>query len=103
MNPQDRYILISADCHAGGNHEMYREYLEKRYLDDFDRWRGRYANPFKDLTAALVFQGFSATVTGVTGTTDGVLTPSAWAVLSRRSAAWRPTSHSTILIASDER
>ena len=47
----DRYILISADCHAGGNHEMYREYLEARYLDDFDRWRGAYANPFKDLTS----------------------------------------------------
>ena len=47
----ERYILISADTHGGGNHEMYREYLEKRYLDDFDRWRGQYANPFKDLTA----------------------------------------------------
>jgi predicted TIM-barrel fold metal-dependent hydrolase len=46
----DRYVLVSADCHAGGNHEMYRQYLEVRYLDDFDRWRGAYANPFKDLT-----------------------------------------------------
>jgi predicted TIM-barrel fold metal-dependent hydrolase len=47
----DRYTLISADCHAGGNHEMYRSYLEARYLDDFDRWRGAYTNPFKDLQA----------------------------------------------------
>ena len=46
----DRYLLISADTHGGGNHEMYREYLEERYLDDFDRWRGAYSNPFKDLT-----------------------------------------------------
>jgi len=49
--PGDRYILISADCHAGGNHEMYREYLEARYHDEFDRWRAAYTNPFKDLTA----------------------------------------------------
>ena len=29
----DRYVLISADCHAGGNHEMYREYLEEAYVE----------------------------------------------------------------------
>jgi predicted TIM-barrel fold metal-dependent hydrolase len=45
----DRYILISADCHAGANHETYRAYLEERYLDDFDAWRGEYSNPFRDL------------------------------------------------------
>jgi predicted TIM-barrel fold metal-dependent hydrolase len=44
-----RVVLISADCHAGGNHEMYREHLEARYLDEFDRWRAQYANPFNDL------------------------------------------------------
>jgi predicted TIM-barrel fold metal-dependent hydrolase len=44
-----RYTLISADCHGGGNHEMYRNYLDARYLDEFDRWRGAYANPFRDL------------------------------------------------------
>jgi predicted TIM-barrel fold metal-dependent hydrolase len=47
----DHLILISADCHAGGNHEQYRSYLETRYLDEFDAWRARYSNPFKDLTA----------------------------------------------------
>jgi predicted TIM-barrel fold metal-dependent hydrolase len=47
----ERYVLISADCHAGGNHEQYRAYLESRYHDDFDRWRAAYTNPFKDLTA----------------------------------------------------
>jgi predicted TIM-barrel fold metal-dependent hydrolase len=50
-NTTDRLTLISADCHAGGNHEMYRSYLGARYLDDFDRWRGAYSNPFKDLQA----------------------------------------------------
>jgi predicted TIM-barrel fold metal-dependent hydrolase len=44
-----RYTLISADCHAGGNMETYRGYLESTYLEDFDRWRGAYSNPFRDL------------------------------------------------------
>jgi predicted TIM-barrel fold metal-dependent hydrolase len=43
------YAIISADTHAGGSHAHYRDYLEARYLDDFDAWRGRYRNPFKDL------------------------------------------------------
>ncbi|HEX6311809.1 MAG TPA: amidohydrolase family protein [Acidimicrobiia bacterium] len=45
----DRYTVISADCHAGGNMEMYREYLDPAYLEEFDRWRGEYTNPFRDL------------------------------------------------------
>ncbi|MGH9205054.1 MAG: amidohydrolase family protein, partial [Acidimicrobiales bacterium] len=48
-NTPDRYLLISADCHAGGNMDMYRQNLDHRYLDDFDRWRGAYSNPFRDL------------------------------------------------------
>lgn len=43
------YTIISADCHAGGSHVMYREYLESRYHDDFDAWRGAYRNPYRDL------------------------------------------------------
>lgn len=43
------YTIISADTHAGGSHVQYREYLEERYLEDFDAWRARYRNPFKDL------------------------------------------------------
>ncbi len=46
----EHYILITADAHAGGNHEQYRSYLEAKYHDEFDRWRGAYTNPFKDLT-----------------------------------------------------
>src|SRR5204863_45573 len=42
----DRYTLISADCHAGANHETYREYLEHKYHEEFDAWRGEYTNPF---------------------------------------------------------
>jgi predicted TIM-barrel fold metal-dependent hydrolase len=49
MTPEDHYTIISADCHAGGSHEMYREYLEPRYVEDFDAWRNKYRNPFRDL------------------------------------------------------
>ncbi|MDZ7675116.1 MAG: amidohydrolase family protein [Acidimicrobiales bacterium] len=45
----DHYAIISADCHAGGSHSMYREYLDPEYRDDFDAWRGEYKNPYKDL------------------------------------------------------
>jgi predicted TIM-barrel fold metal-dependent hydrolase len=47
--PTDHYTLISADCHAGGSHDQYREYLDPAYRDRFDEWRGGYRNPFRDL------------------------------------------------------
>ena len=49
MAAQDHYTIISADTHAGGSHEQYREYLDPAYRDDFDAWRGQYKNPWKDL------------------------------------------------------
>jgi len=47
--PDDRYTVISADTHAGGSHEQYREYLDPEYRGEFDAWRAKYKNPFKDL------------------------------------------------------
>lgn len=43
------YTIITADSHAGGSHAAYREYLDPALRDDFDAWRGKYSNPFKDL------------------------------------------------------
>ncbi|HEX5266078.1 MAG TPA: amidohydrolase, partial [Acidimicrobiales bacterium] len=43
------YTIVTADSHAGGSHAAYREYLDPAYLEEFDAWRGRYKNPFKDL------------------------------------------------------
>jgi predicted TIM-barrel fold metal-dependent hydrolase len=51
--PSDRYLLISADTHAGANHDQYREYLDPAYRDEFDAWRNRYKNPFRDLHGHL--------------------------------------------------
>ena len=49
MKADDHYVVITADSHAGGSHAQYREYLDPQYRDDFDAWRGKYKNPFKDL------------------------------------------------------
>lgn len=43
----DPYVLISADTHAGAPIETYREYLDPKYRDEFDAWRGSYKNPSK--------------------------------------------------------
>ena len=32
----ERYLVISADCHAGGSMPEYRTYLERRYHDDYE-------------------------------------------------------------------
>ncbi len=45
----EHYTIISADCHAGGSHEMYREFLDPAWRDEFDAWREKYKNPFRDL------------------------------------------------------
>jgi len=42
------YVLITADTHAGGSHAQYREYLEPKYRDAFDQWRGGYKNPSQE-------------------------------------------------------
>jgi predicted TIM-barrel fold metal-dependent hydrolase len=49
VQPNDHYTIISADTHAGGSHQQYREFLDPKYRADFDAWREKYRNPFKDL------------------------------------------------------
>ncbi len=46
---QDRYIVISADCHGGGAVQDYRDYLDPAYHDDFDAWLATFENPYDDL------------------------------------------------------
>jgi predicted TIM-barrel fold metal-dependent hydrolase len=47
--PTDNYVVISADCHGGGNIHDYRPYLESRYHDDFDAWAETFENPYDDV------------------------------------------------------
>jgi predicted TIM-barrel fold metal-dependent hydrolase len=49
MQP-DRYLVISADCHGGGNITDYRPYLPSRWHDDFDAWAASYEIPYEDMT-----------------------------------------------------
>ncbi|MYC42407.1 MAG: amidohydrolase [Acidimicrobiaceae bacterium] len=49
-NATDRYTLVSADCHAGGDFSDYRRYLPTSLLEEFDEWTLLYNNPFTDLT-----------------------------------------------------
>src|SRR5262249_17531745 len=45
----EHYTLISSDTHAGGSHAQYREFLDPKFREDFDAWRSKYRNPFRDL------------------------------------------------------
>jgi predicted TIM-barrel fold metal-dependent hydrolase len=49
----DRYILISADCHGGGQIIDYRPYLPARLHDDFDEWESTYVIEYEDLKGDL--------------------------------------------------
>jgi predicted TIM-barrel fold metal-dependent hydrolase len=44
-----RYIVISADGHAGGSIGGYRPYLDREWLDEFDAWAATYEIPYEDL------------------------------------------------------
>ena len=68
-----RYTVISADCHAGGSHAQYREYLEARYVEDFDAWRGEYRNPFNDLGDQRRFRNWDDEMRNSQQEADGVV------------------------------
>ncbi len=45
----ERYVIISADCHGGGNIRDYRPYLPKHLHDEFDAWADSYVIPYDDM------------------------------------------------------
>lgn len=48
----DRYVVITADSHAGADLRDYRAYLPSRLHEEFDRWADSYISPFDDLVIA---------------------------------------------------
>lgn len=68
-----RYTIISADCHAGGSHAQYRDYLEEVYHADFDAWRGKYRNPFKDLGDQRRFRNWDDEMRNSQQEADGIV------------------------------
>ena len=69
----ERYIVISADCHAGADLADYRPYLEVRYRDEFDRWLAGYENPFRDLTAPDADRNWDSDVRQSALEADGIV------------------------------
>jgi predicted TIM-barrel fold metal-dependent hydrolase len=45
----ERYVVISADCHGGGNITDYRPYLPSKWHQDFDEWAATYEIPYEDM------------------------------------------------------
>jgi predicted TIM-barrel fold metal-dependent hydrolase len=69
----EHYTIISADCHAGGSHKQYREYLEPRFHDDFDAWRSRYKNPFRDLGDTRRYRNWDSDMRNGQQEADGIV------------------------------
>ncbi len=69
----ERYTLISSDTHAGGSHADYRDYLDAKYLDEFDAWRGKYRNPFNDLGDARRLRNWDDDMRNSQQDADGVV------------------------------
>lgn len=53
MDIDDRYLVISSDCHGGGAILDYRPYLERKYHDEFDAWAATYELVYEDLKGDL--------------------------------------------------
>ncbi len=49
MISDERYIVISADCHGGASLPEYRNFLDLAYRDEFDSWARAYEPPYEDL------------------------------------------------------
>lgn len=50
VSSDERYVVISADCHGGGGLLDYREYLPRGLHDEFDAWAATYEIPYEDMT-----------------------------------------------------
>ena len=64
----DHYTIISADTHAGANHETYREYLDPKYVPDFDAWREQVQEPVEGPARHRACGSATGTTSGATPT-----------------------------------
>jgi predicted TIM-barrel fold metal-dependent hydrolase len=70
---EERYTIITADSHAGGSHASYREYLDPAFHEDFDAWRGKYKNPFRDLGDTRRFRNWDNDMRNSQQLEDGIV------------------------------
>ncbi len=69
----DRYTIITADSHAGGSHAAYAEYLDPQYREQFEAWRAKYKNPFRDLGDTRRFRNWDNEMRNSQQEADGVV------------------------------
>jgi len=67
------YTVISSDTHAGGSHAMYREFLDPKFHEAFDEWRGGYKNPFSDLGDQRRYRNWDDAMRNSQQDADGVV------------------------------
>jgi predicted TIM-barrel fold metal-dependent hydrolase len=49
----ERYLVVSGDCHAGASVAAYKPYLEKRWHEEFDAWAADFHDPWEEVDAGL--------------------------------------------------
>ena len=54
----DRYTIVSADGHAGGDFDAYRPHLASAWHSEFDAWVKTYVNPFADLLEPTAYRNW---------------------------------------------
>jgi predicted TIM-barrel fold metal-dependent hydrolase len=72
VDSDSRYVVISADGHAGADLRDYRPYLESRYHEQFDRWADAYVNPFGDLVRPDADRNWDSDVRNAALEADGI-------------------------------
>ena len=88
----DRYTVISADCHGGGDIPDYRPYLEHALLDEFDAWRAGFDNPYDDLRDADAYRKWDHDRRLAELEADGVAAEVMYGFDVEALARWRPGS-----------
>lgn len=73
MDPDDRYVVISADCHGGGDLLDYRSYLPGRWHEAFDAWASTYEIPYEDMKGPEGYRNWDSGRRLVELETDGVV------------------------------
>jgi predicted TIM-barrel fold metal-dependent hydrolase len=68
----DRYVVISADTHAGAEMRQYKEYLPAAYHDEFETWAASYISPFDDLMIATAKRNWDSEFRMAEVDADGV-------------------------------
>ena len=55
-----RYTVISADCHGGAQLREYLPYLDPSLHDEFEGWATEFGEPFEDLRSADAYRNWDS-------------------------------------------